>query len=445
MSALRLHLALCAAVYGLVAAPVSAQESNPIIEVKPGELTAYRVALQQFAVPGGAPAAQRAVRLRDVLRRGLEFTSSIVTLPDEAFLGPIVSPPGGSGRTPDCAEWRTSGADVLVGGALSEQGGQVRVEVHVWDVARCLRLATERYARPAATLERGARRIADDIVGAITGNPGAFATEIAFISIRGKSRQVALMDADGGNARPATSGDAIKVFPDWLPSGGGILYTAYVTGKQPDLYVTSRSRGVKAGALLPGILPDQPKYRGVFDPSGENLALVSSVDGAAELFRVARSGRRLKRLTFSPSIEVSPTWSPDGRQIAFVSDRSGAPQIFVMNADGTGKRRITFQGSYNSSPAWSPDGRWIAYQTRLEAQFDIWLIDPSGEVNFPIIEHPRSDESPRWSPDGRRIVFSSTRRGRSDLYSVDRSGEGLRRLTQNQGDNTHPVWGPHPR
>lgn len=429
----------------LAALPGQAQDSNPIIEVKPGELTAYRVALQQFAEPDGSAEAARAAGLRDVLRRGLEFTSSIVTLPDEAFLGSVVSPAGSGARTPDCAEWRTSGADVLVEGSLAERDATVKIEVNVWDVARCLRLATERYVRSAATLQRAARRIADDIVGAITGNPGAYATEIAFIAVRGKDRQVALMDADGGNQRPATSGDAIKAFPDWLPAASGILYTAYVTGKQPGLFVTSRSSDVRAGALLASILPGKPKYRGVLDPSGENLALVSSVDGAAEIFRVSRSGRRLKRLTFSPAIEVSPTWSPDGRQIAFVSDRSGSPQIFVMNADGTGKRRITFQGNYNSSPAWSPDGRWIVYQTRLEAQFDIWLIDPAGEVNFPIIEHPRSDESPRWSPDGRRIVFSSTRRGRADLYSVDRTGEGLRRLTRNQGDNTHPVWGPRAR
>lgn len=429
----------------VVAASAVAQEANPVIEVKPGGLTAYRVALQQFAAVGPEVDAARTAGLRDIMRRGLEFTSSVVTLPDEAFLGPVVSSLGQGSTAPDCAEWRASGADVLVAGAVASRDGVVKIEVHVWDVARCLRLATERYSRTAAEFDWSARRIADDVVGAITGNPGAFATEIAFIAVRGRESQVALMNADGSNVRPATSGNSIKVFPDWLPEGGGILYTAFVTGKQPSLFVTSRSPAVKAGGLLSGVLPDRPKYRGVFSPSGDSLALVSSVDGSAELYRVARSGRKLRRLTFSPSIEVSPTWSPDGRKIAFVSDRSGSPQIFVMNADGTGKQRLTFQGNYNSSPAWSPDGRWIVYQTRLEAQFDIWLIDPTGEVNFPIVEHPRSDESPSWSPDGRRIVFSSTRRGPADLYSVDRSGEDLRRLTRGAGHSRYPAWGPYPR
>lgn len=434
------------------AGPVAAQSpggppmagDNPMIEVRPGGLTAHRVALQRFAdeTPGSSPLEMEA--LREALRSGLEFTSSVVTLPDEAFLGPVETVQLAETRRTDCPDWRTGGADVLVEGAVDQVDGRVRVRVAVWDVTRCLRLFRQAYTRPAPSMLRHARRIADDVVGAITGTRGASATEIAFITTVRGHRDVALMDADGGNQREATNSVAVKAFPAWLPNAGGILYTAYVTGRQPGLFVAARSRAVRAGPLLEGVLAGEPKYRGVFHPTGESLAMVSSVDGSAEIFRVARDGRRLKRLTFSPSIEVSPTWSPDGEQIAFVSDRSGSPQIFVMNADGTDKRRLTYQGSYNTSPSWSPDGRWIAYQTRLEAQFDIWLIDPSGETNFPIIEHPRSDESPTWSPDGRRIVFSSTRRGRADIYTVDRTGEDLRRLTRDRGDNTHPAWGPYP-
>lgn len=428
----------------LLAGTAAAQTPNPMIEVRPGGLTAYRVALQRFGDEGPGAASLAPERLREALRAGLEFTPSIVTLPDAAFLGPVETARLHGARRTDCADWRAGGADILVEGVLEERDGRVRVRIGVWDVARCVRLLSERYRRPTATMPRYARRIADDIVGAITGTRGASATEIAFISTRTGGRQVALMDADGSNLRLATRGRSIKAFPAWLPGGTGLLYTAYVTGQQPGLYVAARSRAVRAGALLPDVLAGQPRYRGAFDPQGGSLAIVSSIGGAAELFRVSRDGHKVKRLTFSPSIEVSPSWSPDGEQIAFVSDRSGSPQIFVMNADGTNKRRLTFQGGYNSNPAWSPDGSWIAYQTRIGAQFDIWLIDPTGEVSFPIVEHPRSDESPSWSPDGRRLIFSSTRRGRADLYRVDRSGENLTRLTRDGGENTYPTWGPYP-
>jgi TolB protein len=40
------------------------------------------------------------------------------------------------------------------------------------------------------------------------------------------------------------------------------------------------------------------------------------------------------RLTNSPAIDTSPSYSPRGREIAFTSDRSGSPQIYVMDAEG---------------------------------------------------------------------------------------------------------------
>jgi TolB protein len=76
---------------------------------------------------------------------------------------------------------------------------------------------------------------------------------------------------------------------------------------------------------------------------------------------VSASGGVPRRLTTSPAIETSPSYSPDGRRIAFTSDRSGAPQLYVMDLDGSNQRRISFgQGEYGS-PAWSPDGERIAF------------------------------------------------------------------------------------
>ena len=421
--------------------PAARADPPPTIVVHPGDRVAHRIAVQRFADKVGT----RAGELRTAIEAAIAFTPSTRPLDEAAFLGPVTTERLHDRTRTDCADWRTGGAEVLVEGVFGDgRAGRVRIEVGVWDVSRCVRLLRRVYTQPAASLPRLALRIADDVVGAVTGVRGAASTEIAFISTRTGRREVMVMDASGAHARAATHSDAVKAFPEWLPGGGGVLYTAYVTGLQPGLYVAARRNDVRAGAFLPRLFPDRPKYRGVFDPSGETLAFVSPVDGSAEIYSVARNGRGLDRLTHSPSIEVAPAWSPDGEWIAFVSDRSGSPQIFVMRRDGSDKRRLTFQGSYNTAPRLSPDGNWLAYQSRIGAQFDIWLIDATGRANFPIVEHPRSDEWPSWSPDGRRIVFSSTRRGRADLYTVDRSGRNLERLTRAAGDNLQPVWGPWP-
>jgi TolB protein len=287
------------------------------------------------------------------------------------------------------------------------------------------------------------RRIADDIVEAFTGRPGMASTEIAFISDRNGPKEVFVMNADGGDVRAATSNRSINAFPDWAPGGNEIVYTSYRHGGQPTLFLLTRGRR-KPGRLLTRVDDGAPIYRGVFNPDGNRLAFVRSVNGAPEIFTSRRDGRSLRRLTSHRAIDISPSWSPDAERLAFVSDRSGAPQVYVMDADGGNVRRLTFNGSYNTSPAWSPDGAWIAYESRVGGQFDIWLIDPEGRTNVPVITHPRSDESPSWSPDGRWLAFSSTRRGRADIYTVSIDGSNVRRLTSGGGNNTSPSWGPHP-
>ncbi len=418
---------------------------RPIIEITPGKVEAYRAAVQRFVDEALPANPNRADDLRRVLSEALAFDAVLLPIADEAFLGPVDTEFIVEGRRYDCGDWTQSGADALIEGRIFRDGVFLAIEFAVWDTARCKRMARRTLMRPASEGPRLARLVADAVVEAFTGTAGSAATELAFLSTRTGDREIFVMNADGTKPRAATRSQTIKAFPDWMPSGDGIVYTAYHDNTQPALFLTARSNRVRPGRILRSLLPGSPKYRGVFSPDGESIAVVASVDSAAEIFVVDRNGKDIRRLTKSRAIDISPTWSPDGSKLAFVSDRSGSPQVYVVDRDGENLRRLTYQGNYNTAPAWSPDGRWIAYETRLEAQFDIWLIDPQGEVNLPLVQHRRSDESPSWSPDGRKLAFSSNRRGRYDIYMVDMAGENLRRLTSNAGQNTQPVWGPFPR
>jgi TolB protein len=440
MRGARLGIALC-----LLAAASARAQDRPAIVIDPGAARTYGVAVQRFGDGSASPRAGQAEAFREQITRGLEYSSVFRVIDRKAFLGPDATVSLDEGPPVVCADWSSIGADAFVEGTLRSNGATFESEFRVWDTTRCTRLLRKRYEQPAkAELAPLARRIADDVVAAFLGVRGVSATEIAFVSNRKGNPEIYVMNADGSNARPATENRSINTFPNWSPSGESILYTSYRYANRPLLFVSTRGRG-KPGRMLSRLGDRMPLYRGVFSPSGSQLALVASEGDAAEIYVVGTDGRNLRRLTRNRVIDVSPSWSPDASQIAFVSDRSGSPQVYVMNADGSDQRRLTFQGSYNSNPAWSPDGRWIAYETRLEGQFDIWLIDPSGGTNVPLVSHPRTDEGASWAPNGRKLAFSSTRRGRADIYVIDLGGDNLMRLTENAGNNTSPSWGPFPR
>jgi TolB protein len=438
--------ALLAAALALPAlAPDAAgTEDRPQIVISGAGAARYRAAVLRFAPV--TPNSSRAVdELRDSVNDGLSFSGMFDSIDTKAFLESPDSPRIEPEPPVTCPNWRQIGADALVQGQVEVQATSLRAEIRVLDVSRgCLRLLRKAYRVDSRERRRLGKAIADDVVGAFTGVPGVSDTEFAFVSDRTGAKEIYVMDADGTNVRRATTHKNINTFPHWSPDGKAIVYTSYRHANRPQLFLLTR--GSRSPGRILRELNGAQVYRGVFDPSGNRLAVVRDMEGSSEIFSVGRGGGGgAQRLTRNGAIDVGPSWSPDGRTLAFTSDRAGSPQIYLMDASGGDQRRITFNGSYNANPAWSPDGKWIAYESRVGGQMDIWLIDPQGSVNLPLIEHPRSDEAPSWSPDSRMLSFASSRRGRMDLYVIDLNGENLRQITSGPGNNTNPAWGPRRR
>lgn len=440
-SLLGLALVLLAALPGVARAG-----DRPGIVINPGRQDKlYRAALQQLAPKGGRAESLAGV-VHDALEHGLDFSGLFSRIDERAFLESTRSPLLAGAPAPSCPNWRQIEADALVQGEVEETPQGVRATFRLFDVSRgCIELVRGKsFTGRKEDARRVGKAIADEIVGAFTGVRGVADTELAFVSNRGGSKEIWVMDADGANPRAATRNRSLSSFPDWDPAGNSVVYTSYRHRNRPALFLVARGPN-SPGRILAGLDGGRAIYRGVFDRSGRRLAIVMSSNGNTEIFTVERGGGALRRLTNNRSIDVSPTWSPDGSRIAFVSDRTGAPQVYVMNADGSAQRRLTFQGGYNTAPAWSPDGKWIAYETQVGGQFDIWRIDPEGQASGPLVTHPRTDEHPTWSPDSRKIAFQSTRRGRSDIYVLDVDGGGEPRRITEGGENTNPAWGPYRR
>jgi TolB protein len=126
--------------------------------------------------------------------------------------------------------------------------------------------------------------------------------EIVFVSDRGGSPQLYLMDASGGNQRPLLNLGGHMDSPAWSPDGRFIAFTWDGGGGNFDIYLTDVASG--------------------------------------QVIRLTREGRN-----------ESPSWSPNGRHLAFQSNRTGRWEIWAMHIDGSQQRQLTRSGG--RSPSWS--------------------------------------------------------------------------------------------
>lgn len=341
---------------------------------------------------------------------------------------------------PVLSEWRTRGADALVGGSVTRLGdGRFDIRYKLWDAVRGEELVGQSQTVVAGDLRLAAHRIADEIHQNLIGEPGVFATRIAYVVQQGAQYALLVTDADGEGAQVALNSLDPIISPAWAPDGRQLAYVSFESQKAV-VWVQDTATGRRR------ILAN---FRGsnsapAWAPDGRSLTLALSQGGSTQLWRIGVEGGTPERLTTSRSIDTEPVFSPDGSQIYFVSDRGGGPQIYRMAAGGGGAERITFDGDYNTSPAVSPDGRTLAYVSRAGGGFKLMTLDLGNGV-VRAVTATRADESPSFAPNGRLIVYATQVEGRDVLMTTTLDGRIKTRLLTSGADVREPAWGPYGR
>src|SRR5262249_36830905 len=132
--------------------------------------------------------------------------------------------------------WKTIGALALVKGTIERGGDGLVIEARLFDVVERKQIAGKRYHLEEGNVRRVAHRFADEIMLALTGERGPFASRIAFASRReGRFKEIWAMSLDGGDLQQVTHEGMIALSPNWSPDSRSLLFTSYRTGN-PSLF-----------------------------------------------------------------------------------------------------------------------------------------------------------------------------------------------------------------
>lgn len=173
------------------------------------------------------------------------------------------------------------------------------------------------------------------------------------------------------------------------------------------------------------------------------IAFSSKHGEGKEIYLMDYDGLRIRRLTTTGTINLSPVWSPRGDELAYVSWRGRQPGVYVMNSQGELGNLPTIGGELSAAPDWSPDGKRLVYSSDIHGNTEIYLLSRATGRNTRLTRNPAIDTAPAFSPNGREIAFTSDRSGTPQIYLMDAEGLNVRRLSWEGSYNDSAAWSPN--
>ncbi len=284
---------------------------------------------------------------------------------------------------------------------------------------------------------------------------GAPTGEIAFISNRGETWDVYVINPDGNVRNLTTEGDgptANDYFVSWSMDGEMLHFLSDNTGELAPSVIWHDGTERRDLNILTGIAMMIGEGRVDWDPQwlpeGDLMVWSSLRDFNLELYIADLGGENFTPLTRNLAREWYPAISPNGQRVVYASDRDGRDNLYIINIDGTDERQLTSHEEYDIRAVWSLDGTMIAFPSEREYPFgegslDMYVMDVADGGNLRRMPDDMVFEGgAMWSPDGSQVAYISNRDGDWNIFVMDADGENVHRLTDSEADDLFPVWRP---
>jgi len=261
---------------------------------------------------------------------------------------------------------------------------------------------------------------------------------VAFQRNEGDGRyRVWVMDADGGNTKRLTSGDADDRHPAWSPDGKTLAVDSGTEGQREiwliDVASTQRTQVTKLGGIA-----SFPSW----SPDGSRLAFYVYRAGVADLWMVRRDGSSAQQLTETLASEErqqctfachAAAWSPRGDQIAFSSGTQS--RVLVMEPrTGSVTTPISPEDERAHFPTYLSDGRLVYVSEHItldQSWTDLWAQPPlEGSARVPVVSGVQAQGPFELSRDGQQLLFASPRSGVFEIYGVTLDEAGKAALAE---------------
>ena len=193
--------------------------------------------------------------------------------------------------------WHILGAQVLVTGAVTDQGGgQLRVEFRLWNVGSEQQVQGTAYTTTAANWRRIGHIIGDVVYQQLIGEKGYFNSRVAYISEAGPAtglvRRLAVMDYDGANNQFLTDGLSMALSPEYNPTRQQLAFVSYEENR-PRVFLFDLQNGATRSVGSFGQMTIGPR----FSPDGNSLLMSVARNGGAAIVRVDLNGGGMEPLT----------------------------------------------------------------------------------------------------------------------------------------------------